>query len=328
MDNEINLGTLTSEVCEPYVKQKNGNVGLIYEIVALFITLRKMGLTNDNLDTLSPTINSLYTKMNNTNKEKLRQFFASLRNTPVGCGYYIEGKKVVNIRNTTQTGDSSGIDDLTYILEDGSEKRVSVHCGSVKKDGTIEKCISNPTSRRFGIRDDLYQEFRQMGKDTKPRYIAEMTAKYPDSSTWKNLTGDHAKTAAADNTCSNIARLTVDNFHTLPRAKQEDIIQDVMRIKSGPPADYSVVVSKDLKNIRLFKLCSIKIDTSHIILRASGIYIEFVGSDNKVFGKTQVKFNDGVWREHKDGKWKSSPVHTSWDSVCKLTDIFDMKEVK
>ena len=65
MDNEINLGTLTPEVCEPYVKQKNGNVGLIYEIVALFITLRKMGLTNDNLDTLSPTINSLYTKMNN-----------------------------------------------------------------------------------------------------------------------------------------------------------------------------------------------------------------------------------------------------------------------
>jgi hypothetical protein len=167
-----------------------------------------------------------------------------------------------------------------------------------------------------------------MGKATKQPFIDEMTKRCPDSSQWKYLKGNDAKTLAAQNTCSTIAQETVVKFSEFSRAEQEERIQDIMRIKSGPPADYSAVVSENLESIRVFKICSIKVDTSHITLRACGIYIEFVGSDNKVIGKTQVKFNDGVWREHKDGKWKSSSVHTSWDSVCNLTDIFDMKEVK
>jgi hypothetical protein len=328
-DIMMDLPAIATEACKGFLQQKKGNVGLIYEIATLFNSLRAMGLTNNNLDALSSTINSLYTKMDKKNSEKLRQWFMSLREKSVGAGYSIEGKKVVNIRNTTQTGDDAGIDDLIFMLEDSSEIRLSVHCGSVHKDGTIKKCVSNPTSRRFGIDEDLYQKIKQMGKDTKEPYIKEMTARSPDPSTWKNLKGDDKKTNASINTCSRIAELVVEKFLTLPPAEQQRIIQDLMRITSGkPPCDYSIIVSEDLSSIRLFEVPSVKIDTSTITLKASGVFIKFVGSDNKVIGSTQVKFNSGVWHEKKNGKWSDSAVHTSWDSVCNLTDLFAMKEVK
>jgi len=331
METVINLVTMAIEACTGFLKQKKGNVGLIYEIVALFDSLRKMGLTNDNLDTLSPTIDSLYTKMDKKNPEKLRQWFTSLRDKPVGAGYYIEGQKVVNIRNTTQTGDDAGIDDLIYILEDGSEKRVSVHCGDVQRDGTIKKCVSNPTSKRFGTTLSMCKQFDQIAANAKAPYIDEMTARFPDPSKWKDIPrgSPMRKTIASDNACSKVAKLTIDNFLTLQQNKQEQCIKDIMRITSGkPPCHYSIIISEDLNNIRLFKISSVKIDTSKITLRASGIFIEFVGSDDKVIGKTQVKFNCGVWHEDKNGKWKSSSIHTSWDSVCNLTDLFVMEEVK
>ncbi|NDB83034.1 MAG: hypothetical protein EB127_09895 [Alphaproteobacteria bacterium] len=329
----INLVEITIEACKGFINQKKGNVGLIYEIVALFNSLRKMGLTNDNLDKLSLTINSLYEKMDKKNSEKLRNWFVSLRNKPVGSGLYIDGKRVVNIRNTTQTGDDTGIDDLIYILDDGSGVRLSVHCGSVHKDGTIKKCVSNPTSKRFGTTLEMRKQFDQIAKDAKQPYIEEMTAKHSDMSTWKNIPRGSAdrKTKASEKACSEVAKLTVDNFLTLPQNKQDECIKDIMRITSGkPPCNYSIIVSEDLNSIRLFKVPRVKIDTSKskISLSASGIYIEFVGSDNKVIGKTQVKFNDGVWREHKNGTWTSSSIHTSWDSVCNLTDLFDMEEIK
>jgi hypothetical protein len=69
------------------------------------------------------------------------------------------------------------------------------------------------------------------------------------------------------------------------------------------------------------------VDTSKITVRQRGFWIDFISGDDKVIGSTQVKFNNGVWRENKSGKWAQSSICTSWNSTFNLADIFEMLEV-
>ena len=195
---------------------------------------------------------------------------------------------------------------------------------------TIKKCLTNPSYKRFGCTDEHKKIFDQIAKDAKEAYIVEMTTRHPDKSTWKNIPKGHVDrtTVAACKATTEVARITVDHFCKMPPEAQKKMADDLLCITGGKkPADYALVVCEDLSRFRLFRIISVKVDTSKITVRQRGFWIDFVSGDDKVIGSTQVKFNNGVWRENKSGKWSQSSICTSWNSTFNLADIFEMLEV-
>lgn len=313
-----------------YLRQKVGNVGLVYEAAALLHFVRRMGLDNSTFAAIAPIIQPLSEKISAKKRATWAAWLANYSSTPIGAGYDLEGRRVVDIVNVTQSDDMGGTGDLVLKLDDGSERSISIHCGEVQQSGAIKKCLTNPSYKRFGCTDEHKKIFDQIAKDAKGAYIAEMTARHPDKSTWKNIPRGHADrtTVAACKATTEVARITVDHFCKMPPEAQKKMADDLLCITGGKrPADYALVVCEDLSRFRLFRIISAKVDTSKITVRQRGFWIDFVSGDDKVIGSTQVKFNNGVWRENKSGKWAQSSICTSWNSTFNLADVFEMAEI-
>jgi hypothetical protein len=133
--------SIARTVLTPFTKQKN--TGNCYEIYTALYFLRCMGLTNTDYDQLAPIIRDI-AQTNNKSASKITTIFVNIREKPIATS------NIVNIRNVTQDDGDGGTGDLILVMADGTEKSVSVCEGKRKKNGDIEKCLSNPTCKRFG----------------------------------------------------------------------------------------------------------------------------------------------------------------------------------
>lgn len=293
---------------------RNKNTGNKYEAAAILHIGRQMGLTDRDLDEMAPFFTEIRA---NVPLPEPKDFLGA-----VGGGYSLEGKPVIDIRSTTQDDGDGKTGDIMLVLEGGQERSVSVTEGTAPK-GVIKKCLSNPSCTRYGCGAEEISRIGEIRDQGIVDYKAEMVRRFGHEDAWVPRT----RTVAACRAAAAAAELTCAKFHTLSKEQQVGCVKKIMQISDGTaPADYLLLVNKRLDKTKMFKFGAMKIDTNSVVLRNSGVYIEFSVGD-KVIGQTQVKPNNGLWKKHKDGVWRTSSLHASWDAVFTLNEVFDMQPV-
>jgi hypothetical protein len=304
----------------PYTKQRN--TGNVYEIATALELLRKMGMPNSILDEQSDLINAILVK-NYKDREKISTLFVDIRKQPIGTGLVFDGIKVNGIVSVTQEDNMGGTGDLILHTTSGVIS-MSVCGGTVKRNGTIEKCLTNPTCTRFKCTNEDVDTFAKIGLSAIPEYKEYMSKKYGSAeSNWPtSLRGKPNPIAIRP--CSEIAKLVVGRFNSLSIVDKKAVFEDIMRIKgTDKPADYIAVVNPKTKIIKYFEFGDVLVKRDAFMsLEASGIFIVFKLGDN-IVGKTQVKYNDGIYR-----KGRTSSITSSWNATFILTELFKMKSVQ
>jgi hypothetical protein len=304
----MDILAIATAFLEPYTR--NTNTGNCYEIFTGLNFLRRMGL-----DSLTP-LDALFTQIKACNKKhasKIDDAIAACGS--VGTGLTVHSKKVVNLRNVTQDDGDGGTGDIILIMEDGEELSVSVFEGNIKPDGSVDKCLSNPTCKRYGCTEDDIVIFKKTAADTVPIYKAEMTTKYgADEEAWYRMSSQASETA-----CSSVATITATRFNGLDASDRSTRISDLLYIGDiTKPADILCVVNDKFKKYTLFDIAPSNITLANPTLVADGRWLR-VMVDGREIGKTQVKFNSAIY-----SKGKTSPIHSSWNAWCHMDKVFNL----
>lgn len=292
----------------------NHNTGNIYEITVGLYLLRKMGLTDAELDADATFLESIAVH-NSKDTAKIRALVVDIRKTPVGTGLTFDGKVITAIECVTQD-DSVGTGDLLLKTGDGQSLSLSICKEKPMKNGTIKKCLSNPSAKRFGCTSEDMALFSEIQAKAVEAYKVEMGAKYgAEEGKWPS----RKITKASTNACTEVALATETRFKSLDSIRQQEILKDLLRIDNGKkPADYLVLVDK--KHLHFYRFGSCEIEWAPAIV-ADGIWLHIMNGSKKI-GSTQVKFNNGVYH-----KGKTSSLTTSWNSTFFLSDLFTMTPI-
>lgn len=274
--------------------------------------LRQMGLTDADLQQLDPLFQNIIA-LNNKSKadSKIRAAIQAIQKKPVGNGLFIQGKRVVSMKNVTQDDGYGDTADKIFVLEDGQELGESIEGGT--KFETLTKCISNPTCKRFGC-EDLIPEFKKIAAAAVIAYKTEMSAKFGANETeWPS----RVKTAAAVNACHEVAVMTANNFNALPEDVRKAKMTDILKCEDGKlTANLLRMVDKNCTTSTAFLLQQRDINKSNPTFKVEGVFLKMYLDDDEV-GSTQVKFNNGVYH-----KGKTSSIYTSWNATAYLTKLF------
>lgn len=304
--------TLARQVLAPYLC--NRNTGNCYEIFTYLEDLRQMALTNKDLDELNPLIERIcQANGKSTADMKIRNAIELIKKKPVGTGLFVSGKRVISMKNVTQEDGYGDTADKMYVLEDGTELGESIEGG--KPFEKLEKCISNPTSKRYGC-EQLIPQFKRIAEQAVGNYKAEMTAKYgADESAWPS----RVKTKAAIDACHEVAVLTANNFNALPEEERRTRMGDILKCEDGKlTADILRMVDKGCTKSTSYRLAQKDISKANPTLKVNGVFLEMY-LDTVNIGQTQVKFNNGVYH-----KGKTSSIYTSWNATAYLTTLFTL----
>jgi len=291
------------------------NTGNVYEIATALTLLREMGVTDEALRI--PLLEKIAT-FNSKKSDEIRRAVAMTIASPVGTGLTFDGHTVTDILCATQD-DSVGTGDFVLVTTAG-RVTLSVCEGTVRKDGSIQKCLSNPTCRRFKCTDEDVAQFKRIQTEGVVAYKAFMAETYgPAESEWPS----GLETEAAKTACNKVAVITANRFAGLNADEKIAIFQDIMRIDDGKkPADYLAVVHKKTLTSSFFRFGATKIPAvPEPRLVVNGIYLDCQYGD-AVIGKTQVKCNNGIYK-----RGKTSSIYSSWNGTFILTDIFTMSPV-
>lgn len=313
------IAAIATSVLLPY--SSNANTGNLYEIVVALDLLRRMGLTDADLDSLAE-LQAAIVARNAKKAAEITAAFATVRTKPVGSGLLFDGKTIVEIKNVTQDDSAGCTGDLLLIDSTGATHSLSITGGKAKGRAaalTIEKCLSNPTAERFGCTAEDIAEFKAIGLATVPKYKDEMTAKYgAEETAWSRK-----PSAAAVEACADVAARTAIRYASFDAERQLAIFKDLLRIVGdGKPADYLGLVHPEKHTVSFYEFSACLVSAWAPRLEAHGIYIHFFADASHKIGTTQVKFNNGVWH-----KGKTSSIHSSWNATFNLTDLFRMRAV-
>ena len=317
IDSEFYI--LTESVLSPY--KQNQNTGNVYEIAVILFLLRKMGLSNLVIESCS-TLFSEIKAANNKKSAEIDKIIQKVLDSDVGPGLVLGEKQIYYMRNVTQDDSDGMTGDLILMTEDGEEISVSVCEGKPKKGGAIEKCLTNPSARRFGVKEDSIERFSLRQQQAVEEYKKSFSDKYgTDEQTWPQ----RLATPAATTACTDVARWTAEEFSGLSDDEKKRICSDLLRIDKSTtktPADYLALVNKDSLTPSFYKFNSPVFSTWQPRIVSEGIYLNIINNE-KTIGKVQVKFNNGVYH-----KGKTSSIYSSWNITCNLTDIFSVSPVR
>ena len=306
-----NLQEIARNTLNPY--RRNANSGNLYEIWILLIILRKMGLTNEDLDTLS----NIFTEIEEAgrfNKGTLIRV-ENLRKEPVGTGFNFINQKIIQLKNATQD-DTEGTGDLILITDKNEEIKISITEGAAGKPNRIEKCLTNAGAPRFGCTDEDIKAIKLLENSvSKEDKDAEMIKKFgEDKAKWPKK----AKTDAAIKPCAEAAKLYETRFNSLLAEEKRRIMNDVHWL-CKKPADYVAFVNKKNWQIRFFKVkenCPIDKDTWNPTIKISSVFIETYNGEKQI-SKTQVKFNNGIGTSMR-----------KWNLVADLNYLFNIEYIQ
>lgn len=311
---------IARNVLTPYSKQKN--TGNVYELSTALNLVREMGMTNDEHTQLKPLVEEIAAK-NVKSSKKIMDIYNRTVRTPVGTGAFHEGIRIINLRNVTQSdGNNDGrTGDLILMLENGQEKSMSICEGSKKRNGDIEKCITNPTCSRFGCNKSDTDAFKAIQKEAVKNYKSEMGEAYgTDESKWPS----RKVTKAACKATSSVASMTQSRFNSLSAAEKKTLMEDLLRVEAGSkPADILCLVNKTCTKHLLFDISGLnKACVWEPRIEVKDYWLNMYLGDIPI-GKTQVKFNNGVYH-----KGKTSSLTSSWNATACMNRVFDLKPLK
>jgi hypothetical protein len=305
-----------SSVLSPFTKNKN--TGNLYEIATALTLLRRMGMTNAELAADAALLEAIALH-NDKKTDELRALFASVGAMPVDTGLVFDGKSIVRLECVTQDDGAGRTGDLLLHTSTGAVLSLSVCEGKPKRGGAIEKCLSNPSAKRFGCTAEDLAEFEAIQGRAVTAYKADMTTAHgADETAWPS----RVRTTIATDACAAVARAVVARFASFPAERQRAIVDDLLRIEEGKkPADYLALVDKKTLTPRFFRFDVPAARLWAPTLVAEGIWLHVENAGTRV-GSTQVKFNNGIYH-----KGKTSSLHTSWNATFRLSDLFTMAAV-
>lgn len=309
--------TACSSVLSPYTTNKN--TGNLYEIATALTLLRRMGLRNDELDANAALLEAIAVH-NDKKTAELRQLFAAIRDTPVGGGLIFDGKPIQRIECITQDDTVGRTGDLLLHTSADEVLSLSVCNGKPKRGGVIEKCLTNPSAKRFGCTAADCAQFEAIQQQAVLAYKADMTAKYGgEEGAWPS----RVRTTVATSACAEVARAVEARFASFSATQQRAILDDLLRIEDGKkPADYLALVDTKTLVPRFYRFDAPAVAPAwEPTLVAEGIYLT-VKHAGAPIGSIQVKFNNGIYH-----KGKTSSIHASWNATFRLSDLFTMPAV-
>lgn len=314
----IKMLSIATNVLTPFSLQTN--TGNCYEFYTALYILRCMGLTDADHTALKPLVASI-ALMNNRSAAKINKIFDAILTKPVGSGAYYKGIAIVDMRNVTQDDNDGGTGDLVIVLADGQEKSISICEGTKKRDGNIEKCISNPTCKRFGCDDADVERFKTIQKSAVVAYKAEMTTKYGvNEASWPSRV---ITTAACDAT-SSVASITGVKFNALLDQQKLSIMKGLLCVtdSTSKPADILCLVKTSCKSHCFFEIKGLAPGCRWAPrLVVDGYWLNMYLGDAYI-GRTQVKFNNGVYH-----KGKTSSLTSSWNATAVMNKVFDLAPI-
>lgn len=296
----------------------NSNTGNIYEMTVCLTILRRMGLSNDMIAELHELFTTIRTR-NHKDADRINMMLQTIQQQVVGNGCSIEGEQIIHLVNVTQDDTAGNTGDILLVTKTGKTYALSIQEGKPKRGGIIEKCLSNPTAKRFGCSDKQIESIKNIRDESIPLYKKEMVDTYgSDESLWYRK-----KSKVAVQTCSNVASLVKEQFDSLPSDTQCQIVQDILHCKKDvKPADYLAMVNKKDFSIKFFKFSSCQITSWAPNIKADGIYLDIYANETQKIARVQVKFNNGIWHNG-----ETSSLTSSWNVSCNLTDMFAMNPI-
>lgn len=242
-----------------------------------------------------------------------------MRATPVGTGLVFDNKPIVRLECVTQDDGAGRTGDLLLHTSAVEIFSLSVCEGKPKRGGVIEKCLSNPSAKRFGCTAEDLAQFDAIQGRAVTTYKADMTSKHgADETTWPS----RIRTTIATDACASVARAVEARFASFAAEKQRAVVDDLLRIEDGKkPADYLALVEKNTLTPRFFRFDVLSARAWAPTLVADGIWLHVENAGARI-GSTQVKFNNGIYH-----KGKTSSLHTSWNATFRLSDLFTMAPV-
>jgi len=296
--------------------KKNKNTGNLYEIAVALQLLRKMGMTNEELDADFVLLEAI-ALYNDGKTTELRELYKTIRTISVGTGLVFDGKSILRIQCITQDDGTGRTGDLLLHTEDGKTLSLSISGGKPERDGKIKKCVSNMSAKRFGCVNGDIKKFIGIEQNAVPKYKAYMEENHGmDETKWPS----RIITPAATDACTEVALAVAERFASFPPKERYKIIDDILRMENGnKPADYLALVDKTKLVSQFFRFDSLVTDTAwEPTLVAKGINL-VVENAGKEICSTQVKFNNGVYH-----KGKPSSLRSSWNTTATFSDLFNM----
>jgi hypothetical protein len=300
---------ITKNALAPFANQQN--TGNVYEIRVILEFARRMGLSNDDLDSMS----SLFEIIESRGKgnEGTIEIAPKIREIAVGNGLRFGGKTIVNMRNLTQSDGDGGTGDLMLIADDGKEISISVTGSDRMSEGKLEKCLSNPSYKRYGCEEDK-AELERINDASPLQKENELVAKFgEDRSTWPKV--KRIKTDTAVNACNAVVKLAIQRFNTFTDEKKRELMNDIHLLHKSP-ADYLAIVTRN--GVHYYKFGPNRMDkntwTPRLVERS--VYIDVYNGETLV-SSTQVKFNNGVGSGLK-----------KWNLYAKLNSLYIMMKMK
>jgi len=280
-----------------------------------------MGLTNEEHEEMRTLMNAI-AEVNGRSAEKIKGAYQDLLSTPIGTGAAYHGVKIVNIRNVTQDDGDGGTGDIILILADGQEKSVSICQGTQKRNGNIEKCLSNPSCTRYGCDDNDVIFLKEIASSAVTSYKDEMKAAYGENEDdWPS----RVKTRAASAATALASGHTIQKFNTqLSPHEKIAVFEDLLRVKAGSkPADMLCLVNEGCTRMFLFDINGLNpaCTWAPSLQFRDPCFMEMYLGDVLV-GETQVKFNNGVYH-----KGKTSSLTSSWNATAVMNKVFDLSTV-
>lgn len=313
MASIISLLAIATDVLKPYTK--NSNTGNCYEVFVLLKLLRIMGLSDTDFDALEPLFDSICAcNTKPTSKAKLTAAIQAARKCNVGTGLRYKNDVVIGLRNVTQDDTDGCTADIILCLASGTQVGLSIFQGAVKKNKTVEKCLTNPSFHRFGCTTEDGQQIDSLASCAVKEYNQEMTERCgPEKAAWKRK-----KSKAAIQACTKTACLTANRFNSLSHEDKEKTMRNLLRVENdSKPADCLCVVDDKFRFFTLFDIldCTLT-ECQSIQLRADGIYL-VMEVNGKPISKTQVKFNNGI----------ESSLKSSWNFTCYMDKVFTLNKI-
>jgi len=305
-DESFEILKIAKKVLLPYTEQKN--IGNVYEIYVILSLLRKMGLTDINIDELKPTL-ELIEKQGKGNLKTL-SLIPIIKKMPLQNELWFDGHNIIDMMCLTQEDDIGGTGDIMLITKDKKELSISIREGTIPRSDILKKVV-NPSCSNYGCSKEDVESIRAIEKES----LIEYKKKHGD---------DKSRWPKRENKCSikiaasmKVVELYEKRFNTYDQETKRTIMNHIHHIHKKP-ADYICLVNKKFTSAGYFRIvgdCKINKDTWIPIIKTNSVFIRIFDRDTLV-SSTQVKHNNGINSSMR--KWNVELVVSNLYDVTKL----------
>lgn len=295
---------IAQKVLKPYTTNKN--TGNVYEIYTILSILRKMGLTNENIDDLKPLLESI--EALGKGNCKTLSLIPKIKEVLIQQEFWFDGNEIVDIKNVTQDDNYGGTGDIILNTKSKKELSISIREGSMPRNNILKKVV-NPSCSKYGCSKDDEKSIKDIEKES----LKEYTEKYGiDKNKWPK----RGKSTIAIDACKKVVNIYEKRFNTYEQEEKRNIMNSIHHINEKP-ADYLCLVNKKFTSITFLRIgnCKIIKDTWIPIIRTNSVFINVFDKDILV-SQTQVKFNNGIGTSMR--KWNVNLVLSNIYEITQL----------